>query len=151
MAEFLSCPFCGFEFERVDTLCAHGCPLGALCHLIRCPSCAYEFPEKPKHVSWLGKLFRKTVAHDDDLPDGVQPITNLHSGDRATVLCMGGRNPSRHNALAVFGLLPGAEVKLIQQQPSCVVRVGETELALDRDIAGEILVQEARQGLVVPE
>ncbi len=77
----------------------------------------------------------------DALPEGVQPVTNLKSGDRATVLCMGGQNPSRHNTLAVFGLVPGADVVLLQQQPSCVLQVGETELALDSDIAREILVQ----------
>ncbi len=77
----------------------------------------------------------------DALPEGVRPVTSLKSGDRATVLCMGGQNPSRHNTLAVFGLVPGAEVVLLQKQPSCVLRVGETELALDSDIAREILVQ----------
>jgi Fe2+ transport system protein FeoA len=57
---------------------------------------------------------------------------------------MGGPNPSRHNTLAVFGLVPGSEVVLVQQQPSCVIRVGETELALDAEIAREILVQRLR-------
>ena len=77
----------------------------------------------------------------DELPEGIKAVTELAGGDRATVVCMGGQNPARHNTLAVFGLVPGAEVVLVQQQPSCVVRVGETDLALDRDIAREILVQ----------
>ena len=141
MAEFLTCPFCGFEFEKVDTLCAHGCPLGALCHLTRCPSCNYEFPERPKRISWIHKLFRRGALAYSELPTDIQPITKLKGGDRATVLCMGGQNPQRHNTLAVFGLVPGSEVVLLQQRPSCVVRVGETDLALDAEIAREILVQ----------
>ena len=59
MAEYLTCPMCGFGFEKDDTLCAHGCPLGALCNLIRCPSCAYEFPQTPRAVSWLRRLFKR--------------------------------------------------------------------------------------------
>jgi Fe2+ transport system protein FeoA len=59
------------------------------------------------------------------------------------VLCLGGQNTSRHNALAVFGLVPGAEISVVQQRPACVVRVGETELALDTEIACEIFVNEA--------
>jgi Fe2+ transport system protein FeoA len=43
--------------------------------------------------------------------------------------------------LAVFGLVPGAEVEVLQRRPTCVVRIGETDLALDADIANEILVE----------
>jgi hypothetical protein len=32
-------------------------------------------------------------------------------------------------------------VTIVQQQPACVIKVGETELALDRAIAREILVE----------
>jgi Fe2+ transport system protein FeoA len=56
------------------------------------------------------------------------------------VICLGGDNGSRHNTLAVFGLAPEAEVTLVQHLPTTVVRVGETELALDADIADEVLV-----------
>jgi Fe2+ transport system protein FeoA len=41
----------------------------------------------------------------------------------------------------VFGLGPDAEITLVQRQPACVIRIGETELALDPDIARDILVQ----------
>ena len=60
MAEsFLTCPLCGFEFQRADSLCKHGCPLGAACTLARCPQCEYEFPERLPGTSWLRRLFRK--------------------------------------------------------------------------------------------
>ena len=41
----------------------------------------------------------------------------------------------------MFGVVPGAVVTIVQQQPACVIKVGETELALDREIAREILVE----------
>jgi Fe2+ transport system protein FeoA len=56
-------------------------------------------------------------------------------------VCLGGDNGSRHNNLAVFGLTADAEITLIQQIPSCVLKVGETELAVDPEIADEILVE----------
>ncbi|MDH3290473.1 MAG: ferrous iron transport protein A [Gemmatimonadota bacterium] len=139
--EYLSCPFCGFEFAKADTLCHHGCPLGALCHLNRCPNCQYEFAEQPRAVSWLESLFRKDRRPVRDLPEHVLSVRDLRGGERGRVICLGTGGESRHNNLAVFGVVPGAEVTAIQQRPSCVLRVGETELALDPAIAREILVE----------
>lgn len=141
MAEYLNCPLCGFEFEKLDTLCAHGCPLGGSCNFVRCPSCQYEFLEHQRKLSWLQRLFGREEAQRPRLPEGVVPLRELKRGEQARVVCLGGDNGSRHNALAVFGLVPEAEIKLVQQLPSCVVQVGETELAVDPDIAREILVE----------
>ncbi len=138
--DYLTCPLCGFEFEKDDTLCSHGCPLGRLCHLIRCPSCEYEFPKMPQSLSLLGRAFRKRSAGRTHLPERVHTLKDLRGGERGRVLCLG-RVSSRRNSLAVFGLVPEAEITLVQQQPACVVRVGETELALDADIARDILVE----------
>lgn len=38
------------------------------------------------------------------------------------------------------GIAPGAEVTLVERRPSRVLRLGETERALDMEIAKEILV-----------
>jgi len=141
MATYLSCPLCGFEFERVDTLCAHGCPLGGSCNFVRCPSCQYEFPPELRRISWLTRLFGKAAKEKPRLPEGIRPLKELVRGERARVVCLGRDNGSRHNNLAVFGLTPEAEITLVQHLPSCVVQVGETELALDPEIADEILVE----------
>ncbi len=139
-AEYLTCPLCGFEFDRRDTLCAHGCPLGALCTAIRCPSCEYEFPAQPRSVSWFRRLFARTGALPE-LPEHVRTLDTLLPGVRGRIVCLGRQGPSRPNTLAVFGLVPGAEVEVLQRRPTCVVRIGETDLALDADIAREILVE----------
>jgi Fe2+ transport system protein FeoA/rubredoxin len=140
-SELLTCPLCGFGFDRTDTLCAHGCPLGAMCNLVRCPSCNYEFAETYPRESWMRKLFsKKTVAAPSNLPTEVRPVSELGFGTRAEVLCVGG-GESREDRLAVFGLAPGAEVTVIQQKPSCVLKIDETELALDPEIAAQILVR----------
>jgi len=144
--EYLTCPFCGFEFDKNDTLCRHGCPLGATCGLSRCPNCQYEFTKSPPTVTWLQGLFRRKTAAD--LPDRARSVRDLRRGERAHVLCLGGGTPAKQNTLSVFGLVPGAEIELLQHYPSCVVRVGETELALDTEIARGILVDDPpkRQG-----
>jgi Fe2+ transport system protein FeoA len=143
--DYLTCPFCGFEFAKDDTLCQHGCPLGSLCGLIRCPNCQYEFAETPRTVTLLGGWFkRKRPARRPDLPVHVLTVADLSRGEHARVVCLGAGSTQRHNHLAVFGVVPGAEVELVQQKPSCVLRVGETELGLDPEIAREILVERIR-------
>ena len=47
----------------------------------------------------------------------------------------------RLDKLASFGLVPGAIVTMHQRQPSLVVRIGETQLAMDELIARSVQVQ----------
>ena len=140
-SRYLTCPLCGFEFDRTDTLCAHGCPLGSMCNLVRCPSCHYEFAETYPKVSWLRRLLsRQPTPVTDHLPEQVQPASELPFGTEAEVMCVGGAGNGREDRLAVFGLAPGALITVIQQRPSCVLKIDETELALDPEIAAQILV-----------
>ena len=143
MAEhFLTCPLCGFEFRKSDSLCHHGCPLGAMCNLNRCPYCEYEFPEGPQKGSWLRRLLQRKQEAVPLLPDeGLLTVKTLAAGERAEVLCLAGDSPSRRNHLAVFGLVPGSELRLLQRHPSFVVEIGETVLALDADVAGDIVLK----------
>lgn len=146
MAEpILTCPLCGFEFQKADSLCHHGCPLGALCNLARCPACEYEFPEQLPGKSWLRRLFHKggAAAVPPKPEDSLLTVKHLGAGERAEVLCLAGDSSSRQNHLAVFGLVPGSEVRLVQRHPSYVLEVGETLLALDGEVAGDIVVRRA--------
>jgi DtxR family Mn-dependent transcriptional regulator len=92
-------------------------------------------------VTLLARLLGKPAAAPPDVPATVRSVRDLRRGERATVLCLGGGSSSRRNSLAVFGLVPGAELTVLQQQPTSVVRIGETELALDPDIARGIMVE----------
>lgn len=142
MAEhLLTCPLCGFEFQKSDALCKHGCPLGAMCNLARCPVCEYEFPETMPSGSWLRRLFRKEASIPPLPAEGVLTVRGLDAGERAEVVLLGGDSASRRNHLAVFGLVPGSEIRLLQRYPSFVVEIGETTLALDAGVAGDIVVR----------
>lgn len=140
------CPLCGFEFDATDALCNHGCPLNSFCTLVRCPSCEYEFPREPEGVrGFWSRLFGRRPPSPSETrsvfgPGEIATLRDLPSGGSGRVVALGGDDGHRHNSLAVFGLVPGAEVVLLQRRPAFVVRVGETELALDAEIAGEIVV-----------
>jgi len=153
--QVLTCPLCGFEFERVDALCHHGCPLGAYCNLARCPACDYEFPEKlPAPASsagpWWRRLFVRRPVEPICAPDAALTVVDLHGGERAEILGLGGDSPSRRNHLAVFGLVPGSEIRLLQRYPSFVVRIGETILALEDDVARDIVVRRSAAEASLP-
>lgn len=145
---YVICPLCGLGFERRDTLCAHACPLGAMCRLIRCPGCEYEFPETPSGISWLARLLGRPAPPES--PGSHPSLLEIERGERVRVLCLGARSSGRYLPLAAFGFVPGAELELLQRRPACVVRIDETELALDPDIAREILVERLDAQAPVP-
>lgn len=137
--QFLHCPLCGFEFEKQDTPCQRGCPLGKFCKLVCCPNCRYEFPETPPGLSFLHRL-----VHRDRKPAPDCQLLGLHEleeGEHSELVCLNCAQTSRRNTLAVYGLTPGSRLILQQKRPTFVVRVGETELALEMEIAREILVR----------
>ena len=100
----------------------------------------------PAAVGLFRKFFRRgkslpMSADGTRLPENVRAASELRPGQQAKVLCLGATATERHRTLTVFGVVPGALVTIVQQQPACVIKVGQTELALDRVIAREILVE----------
>lgn len=71
----------------------------------------------------------------------VMPLINMEPGKTGKIVLITPERRQRYDKLSTFGLTPGSVVKLIQRYPSYVVRIGETELALDTDIASEIYVR----------
>jgi len=134
------CALCGFEFEQSGTACVKGCPMGSACNLTRCPSCGYEFPSEPKAFGWVRRLFGSRAPA---LPGngGTIGLPDLAEGETAELVRIAADNPKRRNALAVYGVVPGCRIVLQQKRPAYVIRVGETELALEESIAREFLVK----------
>jgi DtxR family Mn-dependent transcriptional regulator len=71
----------------------------------------------------------------------VQPLAKLAPGAAARIVHIAPRQAGRLVRLASLGLVPGARVRLQQAWPAVVVRIGETTLALESDVAGEIFVK----------
>ncbi len=68
----------------------------------------------------------------------VRPLSEFPPGATLRIVFLTPRFHQRLDRLSSFGVLPGALVRLHQKQPACVLRVGATEVALEREVAGEI-------------
>jgi DtxR family Mn-dependent transcriptional regulator len=73
----------------------------------------------------------------------VQPLARMTPGDDARVVHVVGRGGPRLARLANLGLVPGALLHLQQTTPALVIRIGETTLALEPEIAADIYVSQA--------
>ncbi len=68
-------------------------------------------------------------------------LSDLKPGQSARVVELRSADPARLDRLGAYGLMPGSLVHLQQLQPTLVLRIGETEIAVDHEVGGEILVQ----------
>lgn len=67
-------------------------------------------------------------------------LRDLLPGERGTVSCL--QHPAEQAAwkLAAMGVLPGAELCVVQRYPACIFRIGHAEFAIDEDMAGHVRV-----------
>lgn len=70
----------------------------------------------------------------------VQPLARLAPGERGRIVHIVPGEPGRLVRLSSLGVVPGATVQLQQKWPAAVIRVGETTLAIEPEIASEIYV-----------
>jgi Fe2+ transport system protein FeoA len=68
-------------------------------------------------------------------------LDTCRAGDRVVVGRIDGA-PQRVDRLAAVGILPGVELRVQQTRPVVVVESDETVLALERELAAEIIVQD---------
>jgi DtxR family Mn-dependent transcriptional regulator len=71
----------------------------------------------------------------------VQPLNRLAVGESARIAYIVPKDPDRLVRLSNLGIVPGATVRLRQRKPAAVISIGETTLAVDRDIAEEVYVK----------
>lgn len=67
-------------------------------------------------------------------------VTELKAGEKAKVVSIQGHNAASIRKLTVFGLLPGTEIEMVQTFPVYVLKIDNTQLALDYKAAKEIYV-----------
>lgn len=70
----------------------------------------------------------------------VLPLPQLEPDQQAEIIDIRSNHPARLARLSAYGLTPGSHVTLRQRHFACVIMVGETEIALDMDVARDILV-----------
>ena len=74
-------------------------------------------------------------------PSPASPVGSLRPGQSGRVVQVASIDAARVVRLSSLGVLPGAIVTLVQRRPAVVVRVGETQIALDPEVAADILVE----------
>ncbi len=71
----------------------------------------------------------------------VAPLADLLPGEQAKIVFITPESHSRLDRLSAMGVVPGSVVKLHQKRPSYVIQLGETMVAVDKDIMKEIFVK----------
>lgn len=71
----------------------------------------------------------------------VTRLTDFEVGSKGRLVFIIPSEPSRLNRLISIGIAPGSTLRLLQKLPSYVIQIDETTIALDPDIAREILVK----------
>lgn len=136
------CTFCNYEFTEEEARADCGkCALFGGCRFLRCPRCGFEMPQTPGMIKaikgWLAKRRRRAEVQ----PASEFPLAQLGTGGRALVISVGSPSDHDRSKLAALGLMPGANLRLIQKFPSYVVSIGHTQIAFDKQTAADIRVQ----------
>jgi Fe2+ transport system protein FeoA len=72
---------------------------------------------------------------------GSLTVIDLGTGQTATITGIESLDPARLVKLSSLGLMRGVRVRLVQTAPAVVIQIAETTVALDRDVARDILVE----------
>ena len=67
-------------------------------------------------------------------------IVKLRAKDKVRVVRLLPVDKGQLRKLTAFGILPGVEIEVLQIYPTYVLRVGYTQIALDYEIAKNIIV-----------
>lgn len=95
-----------------------------------------------------------TCPHGKPIPRGecckrytmeIQPVASRLSdfevGKKGKILFIKPSEAARISRLSAIGIVPGTVIKLIQKKPSIVIQVDETTIAIDPELAKEIMVK----------
>ncbi len=66
---------------------------------------------------------------------GIFTLSDLEAGESARIACLAHERAGRRERLLAYGMVEGQTITLLQKSPAYVVRVDETELALDEQVA----------------
>ena len=139
MSRSMACPLCGTRFDpEVEVACGN-CPMHGACTLSCCPECGYTTVDvgRSRAVGWIGRVFpsRKVPAESETTLESALIGDDVVIGAFAEAMTTGHRE-----LLRAYGLEPGRTVRIEQHAPVTVVRVDQTEVALEADLARLILI-----------
>jgi DtxR family Mn-dependent transcriptional regulator len=71
----------------------------------------------------------------------VAPLDELGLGEEGRIVFIAPKSHQRLDRLSTLGIIPGSIIRMHQKHPSHVIQIGETVLALDREITKDIYVK----------
>jgi DtxR family Mn-dependent transcriptional regulator len=71
----------------------------------------------------------------------VVPLDDLRLGEEGRIVFIAPKSHQRLDRLSTLGIVPGCIIRMHQKNPSYVLQIGETFLALDSDIVKDIYVK----------
>jgi len=73
------------------------------------------------------------------MPDTISMV-HFKGKKKVRVVRLLSNDPGQLRKLITFGILPGAEIEILQSYPTYVLKIGYTQVALDYEIAKNIMV-----------
>ena len=105
----------------------------SICTLLGHPKiCPYGKPIPP------GRCCQEEQRHAQKI---VAPLSQLAQGQKGKVAYIHAPESSQLQKLMAMGILPGAPIILIQSFPSYVFQAGQTQFAVDKEIADAIYIR----------
>lgn len=77
----------------------------------------------------------------------VIPLEELGLGEEGRIVFIAPKSHQRLDRLSALGIVPGSIVRMHQKNPSHVLQIGETTLALDKEIVKDIYVKRTKEKL----
>ena len=71
----------------------------------------------------------------------IKNLTEVKINTRGIIYKIDTKDATRIRKLASLGIMPAADVIVIQKYPSILIQIGFTQIALDHNIAKSILVK----------
>jgi Fe2+ transport system protein FeoA len=71
---------------------------------------------------------------------GLNPLAKLRAGQRGTIVSIQSKDAHTMHKLMALGVLPGMRVTVQQTDPGILFRIGHTQVAIDAELAQEIIV-----------
>jgi DtxR family transcriptional regulator, Mn-dependent transcriptional regulator len=127
--EGTSCEFEHILSEEVtDSICTF------LGHPVNCPH-GHPIPRGECCIS-IARYIRPIVM----------PLIDLNIGEKGKIQFIATQDKHRLQRLSSLGIIPDNTLKINQKLPVLVIQVGETEIALEKDMVAEIYVKRSNEG-----
>lgn len=71
----------------------------------------------------------------------INPLSEVKSGEKVKVVYITTKSHASLDRLSAIGVIPGLELSIHQKYPSIIIQYGETQLAMDNDVAKNVFVR----------